>query len=240
MDTIGYSTGAIALSDFRKALETLSDQPVNAIELSAIREHELVPLVSSLDDLDLSKFKYISIHAPSKFSPESEAWIFRQLYEQRGRGWPFVVHPDTLHCDADWRLLGSQLSIENMDQRKRVGRTSRELASLFERFPEASFCFDIGHARQVDASMVEAYKMLRDFGPRLRQIHVSEVNARDKHDPLSFVSILDFQEVAAFIPPGVPIIIESIVSGDQIGAEINRVKRALNIRAAPTRVVVQG
>jgi sugar phosphate isomerase/epimerase len=109
----------------------------------------------------------------------------------------------------------------------------KELDLLFERFPDASFCFDIGHARQVDTSMIEAYQMLKKFGPRLRQIHVSEVNSRNKHDRLSFVSILDFQEVAHMIPPEIPIIIESIVSGDQIGAEIDRVRKALGVTRRP-------
>jgi hypothetical protein len=88
--------------------------------------------------------------------------------------------------------------------------------------------------------MIEAYKMLKKFGPRLRQIHVSEVNSRNKHDRLSFVSILDFQEVAHMIPPDIPVIIESIVSGDQIAAEIGRVRKALEvtIRSADPRVVI--
>jgi hypothetical protein len=81
--------------------------------------------------------------------------------------------------------------------------------------------------------MIEAYQMLKKFGPRLRQVHVSEVNSRNKHDPLSFISIIDFQEVAHLIPPDVPIIIESIVSDDQIGAEISRVQKALAITSKP-------
>ena len=77
MQPLGYSTGALALSDFRRALEMLKDQPVTAVELSAIRKHELIPLLHSLDDLDLARFDYVSIHAPSDFSPEEEHWIFR-------------------------------------------------------------------------------------------------------------------------------------------------------------------
>jgi hypothetical protein len=233
MQPLGFSTGALALSDFRSALEMLKHQGVNAVELSAIREPELIPLLRSLGDLDLSRFSYISIHAPSQFSPQAEGWIFQELYDDRHNGWPIIVHPDTLKQDSDWRLFGPQLCIENMDKRKPVGRTVRELDLLFERFPAASFCFDIGHARQVDTSMIEAYQMLKKFGPRLRQIHVSEVNSRNKHDPLSFISIIDFREVAHLIPPEVPIIIESIVSGDQIGAEISRVREALAITSKP-------
>jgi hypothetical protein len=229
MQPIGYSTGALALSDFRSALEMLKDQPVNAVELSAIREPELIPLLRALDSLDLSRFSYISIHAPSQFSSDAESWIFRELYDNRHRGWPVIVHPDTLTHDPDWRLLGPLLCIENMDRRKPIGRTEQELDLLFQRFPDASFCFDIGHAHQVDTSMIESYKMLRKFGPRLRQIHVSEVNSRNKHDRLSFVSILGFQEVARMIPSEVPIIIESIIPGDQISDEIGRVRKALSV-----------
>jgi hypothetical protein len=79
MHLLGYSTGALALSDFRRALDLLKDQPVAAVELSAIRTHELRPLLDALDDLDLSKFEYVSIHAPSEFSPQEEAWIFPRI-----------------------------------------------------------------------------------------------------------------------------------------------------------------
>jgi hypothetical protein len=228
MQPLGFSTGALALSDFRRALCMLQDQPVSVVELSAIREHELIPLLRSLDDLDLSQFKYVSIHAPSSFSQANELSIFRELYESRDRGWPIIVHPDTLHDFSLWRELGDLLCIENMDKRKSVGRTGRELELLFEEFPEASFCFDIGHARQVDTSMTEAYLMLKGFTSRLRQVHISEVNSRNKHDRLSFVSIRGFQEVTHLIPSSVPVIIESVVAQDQIGAEICRVQRALH------------
>jgi len=229
MQPLGYSTGALALSDFRRALEMLKDQPVAAIELSAIRKHELIPLLRSLDGLDLSRFEYVSIHAPSEFSPQEERWIFQELYESRHRGWPIIVHPDTLHDFSVWETLGDLLCIENMDKRKPVGRTVQELNGLFEVFPRASFCFDIGHARQVDTSMVEAYRMLKAYGQRLRQVHVSDVSTQNKHATLSFVSILDYQEVANLIPQTVPVIIESIVSEDQVGPEINRVRKALAV-----------
>jgi hypothetical protein len=75
--------------------------------------------------------------------------------------------------------------------------------------------------------MTEAYLMLKHFSSRLRQVHISEVNAQNRHDRLSFVSTLGFQEVTLLIPSSTPVIIESIVSEDQIGAEICRVQNAL-------------
>jgi hypothetical protein len=225
---LGFSTGALALSDFRSALRMLKDHPVQALELSAIREQELIPLIRNLDDLDLSQFRYVSVHAPSSFSPQAETSIFRELYEIRHRRWPVIVHPDTLHDFSLWKQFGELLCIENMDKRKLAGRTIGELEFLFDEFPEASFCFDIGHARQVDTSMIQGYRMLKRFSSRLRQVHISEVNTRNKHDRLSFVSILGFQEVTHLIPPSTPVIIESVVAEDQIGAEICRVQRALH------------
>lgn len=228
MQPLGYSTGALALSDFRKALQLLNNQPVQAVELSAIREHELVPLLRSLDGLDLSHFSYVSIHAPSSFSREAEGEIFSGLYETRHHGWPIVVHPDTLHDFSLWGMLGDLLCMENMDKRKPIGRTVRELEYLFAEFPQASFCFDIGHARQVDTSMTEAYLMLKHFRSRLCQVHISEVNTLNKHGRLSFGSILGFQEVTRLIPSTTPVIIESIVTEEQIGGEICRVQNALH------------
>jgi hypothetical protein len=227
MQPLGFSTGALALSDFKEALRMLRDQPVSVVELSAIREHELIPLLRALDDLDLSQFQYVSIHAPSSISLAAEVSVFSELYEIRHRGWPIIVHPDTLHDSSLWKQIGNQLCLENMDKRKPVGRTVRELELLFDEFPEASFCFDIGHARQVDTSMTEAYLMLKKFRSRLRQVHISEVNSQNKHDRLSFVSILGFQEVTHLIPSSTPVIIESIIGEDEIAAEICRVQNAL-------------
>ncbi|MGI0084760.1 MAG: hypothetical protein ACREBQ_06730, partial [Nitrososphaerales archaeon] len=66
MRPIGFSTGALAYGDFRRALDILQGKRIAAIELSALRETELAPLIGALDSLDLSAFTYISVHAPSK------------------------------------------------------------------------------------------------------------------------------------------------------------------------------
>ena len=75
--------------------------------------------------------------------------------------------------------------------------------------------------------MTEAYLMLRDFGARLSHVHVSEVNTRSKHDPLSYASIVAFQEVAHLIPADVPLILETPVSEDEMEMEISKVREAL-------------
>jgi hypothetical protein len=78
--------------------------------------------------------------------------------------------------------------------------------------------------------MTEAYLILREFGSRLRQVHVSEVNSQSKHDVLSFASIAAFQEVAQLIPEEAPVILETPVSQNAIDAEIGKVRKALPIK----------
>jgi|SRR6266568_3232799 len=72
------------------------------------------------------------------------------------------VHPDVIEDYSAWEYLGSALCIENMDQRKAIGRTADELGSIFDRLPSAALCFDIGHARQVDTTMT-AYFIIQQF-----------------------------------------------------------------------------
>jgi hypothetical protein len=234
MRPIGFSTGALAYADFRRGLMMSRRLNVQAIELSALRQNELLPLLDALNGLDLTGFEYIAIHAPSQFDPKWEATLWDCLRDELWRGWPIVLHPDTL-CDFGlWRELGSAICIENMDKRKPIGRSAKELATIFDRLPDAKLCFDIGHARQFDPTMTEAYLILRDFGSRLRQVHVSEVNTRSKHDSLSYASIIAFQEVAHLIPSYVPLILESPLTEGEMELEIAKVRDALR----PDQLVV--
>ncbi len=207
----------------------LHGKDVHAIELSALRQEELGPLSRGLGELDLRPFTYVAIHAPSKFRKQDEAAVVETLLALTKRGWPIILHPDAIFDHGLWRPLGVNLLIENMDKRKPVGRTAPELMKVFEKLPDAAFCFDIGHARQVDPTMTAAYFLLKEFGSRLRQVHMSEVNTRSTHDPLSFASILSFKEVADQIPESVPIILETPVAEGQIVAEMKKAAEALRI-----------
>jgi hypothetical protein len=230
MRPIGFSTGALAYADFRLGLAMTQSSPeCSAIELSALRQPELMPLLGSLDALDLSRFTYVSIHAPSQFQPDWEAEAAKRLLLELDRGWPIVVHPDVLTDMALWREFGALLCVENMDKRKPIGSTAEELARIFDQLPEAALCFDIGHARHVDPTMTEAYLILRDFGSKLRQVHVSEVNTRSKHDRLSYTTILAFQQVAHLIPEEVPLILETPVTLEEMRQEVGKVREALPV-----------
>jgi hypothetical protein len=231
MRPIGFSTGALAFSDFAKGLRMLEGKHVQAVELSALRQVELLPLLHALPSLDLQSFQYISIHAPSQFEPSWEAELCGMLMAAAWRAWPIVLHPDAIHDFGRWRRLGAAICIENMDKRKPIGRTAGELGKIFEELPEATFCFDIGHARQFDPTMTEACMILRDFGHKLRQVHISEVNTRSKHDILSFASIRAFQEVAHLIPQDIPLILETPVGDSSVEVEVAKALEALPVEA---------
>ena len=158
-----------------------------------------------------------------------ECYVASQLAHFAARDWPIVLHPDAIFTDSVWLDFGDRILLENNDKRKSVGRTDDELKSLFERFPNARFCFDIGHARQVDPTMNEAHLILRNNQSRLGQVHLSEVNFFSRHDPLSAGSIEASRRVAHLVPENVPIILETLIDQGQstIETQLDRAVEAL-------------
>lgn len=236
MRRIGFSTGAIARGDFKTALAILRQHELAVVELSALRVDELAPLVAALPSLDLERFSFVSIHAPSRFGRDSEQAVVDQLSVFVRAGFPVIVHPDVIFEPERWSDLGAGLVIENMDKRKAVGRTVQELSEVFGRFPGARFCFDIGHARQVDPSMTEASLLLNAFGDRLVEVHMSEVNTASRHDPISPNAVIAFSALAKFIPEDIPIILESLIDYGQsdVQTELQQAHNALALVEAWT------
>jgi hypothetical protein len=215
MRKFGLSTGAVARGDFVKGLEVATEVAnyINsAVELSALRGSELKPLLEALPNLNLSPFRYVSIHAPSKFDPSKEREIVESLMTET-RDYNVIVHPDVIRDPSIWVGLGSRLCLENMDNRKKNLNDAHDLERVFSLFPDAGFCFDLGHAYQVDSSLGAAEEMITQFRSRLRQVHLSDVDKNGVHGPLSLDSIWDFRQrgIGRKIPEGVPVIIESVL-----------------------------
>jgi hypothetical protein len=221
MRTIGFSTGALAFGDFRIALEMLRDKKVNAIELSALKMEELKPLIQSIDQIDLSPYTHISFHAPTDFDESIESRVISYLHTITERGWPITIHPDMIFNPDLWLSFGSLLCIENMDKRKLQGRYYSELFSVFKKLPEATFCFDFGHARQVDPTMSEAVLLLERFRSRLRQMHLSDVSSKSHHCRMNAITTAALNYVSNFIPENLPIILEIPVLEKEINDEVD-------------------
>lgn len=230
MRSIGFSTGALALGDFRRGLALLAGRGVRAVELSALRESELPGLMAALDELELSSFEYVSVHAPSRLRSMKESVAAELLLPCVEREWSVVLHPDAIADHGCWKDFGRWACIENMDNRKRFGRTSQELAISFERLPEASFCLDLGHAQQVDPTLGVARKMLHDYGHRLVQIHLSELDVEAHHRPLSMATVWAVREIVRLIPE-CPVILESLVPADAIDEELEMAARCFETAA---------
>ena len=82
MRPIGFSTGALAYADFRLGLAMVAAKHLDAIELSALRQNELAPMLDALPTLDLSSFSYISLHAPSQVEPAGEKPLWLLLRDE--------------------------------------------------------------------------------------------------------------------------------------------------------------
>ncbi len=235
MRPIGFSTGALAKGDFVRGLDLQRPhKQIRAVELSALRDHELPVLARAAAALDLGRFEYVSFHAPSKLTSLDEGAVFGMLASLPSE-WPIVVHPEIIRTPSLWRSLGSRLCIENMDNRKTFGRTTAELRELFRQFPEATFCLDVGHARQIDPTMAVALLMLFEFGSRLRQLHVSEVGSRGEHLPLGTLSRWAYERVAPHVPEDCPLILESVIPEDAMDREIKAVLDTFDLEKAATR-----
>ena len=145
MYQIGFSTGAVAKSDYRTALNRLRAKKVRAVELSALRLSELAPLAkAATTELDLSHFEFVSFHAPSRFAQTDEESVVACLKNVVGARIPIIVHPDVIFTATKWREVGSMLFIENMDKRKPAGRTARELSLLLRSFPKLNYVLTSG------------------------------------------------------------------------------------------------
>lgn len=217
---IGFSTGSIALGDFKTGISYLKERNVDVIELSTLRESEFFEFLKHVDVMDLSSFKYVSFHAPSRLVTLTEADLVQLLMTLAEKKWLIVVHPDIISNFYLWEALGDSLCIENMDKRKSIGRTASDLDYIFNKLPKASFCFDVAHARQVDPTMSEAKVMLHRFGDRLKQIHISDLNSESKHEALSLESVLSYCKLFETISEHVPVILESPVNMEDLEGEI--------------------
>lgn len=70
------------------------------------------------------------------------------------------MHPDTIHVPSAYAPLGRRLLVENMDTRKAAGQTADDLAAVFAELPGAGLCFDVAHAKAVDATMAAGLEIL--------------------------------------------------------------------------------
>lgn len=217
---IGFSTGSLAYGDFASGIQMQLATTANVIELSALRENELEILLKAIGNINLEQFDYVSFHAPSKLINLREKDLIKLLSVVAEQHFNIIVHPDIIQDFSQWKVFGDFLCIENMDKRKPIGQTTNDLLEIFERLPDASFCFDLAHAKQVDPTMIEAISIANVFKGRIKQLHISDVNSRSVHEPLNLEAILAFRKLRKYLNKETPMILETPVFQDQLDFQI--------------------
>lgn len=184
---LGTSTGHLAdqRGDWPALAWEALRTSVFAAELAALSEDELPGLIAYLGSGVELPFRFLSVHGPVKQRRMSEAEMVATLSELPSWVDAIVVHPDLIEDPSLYARLGSRLAIENMDARKRTGRTAYELQPLFDALPDAGLCFDVAHAWSIDPTMEEGERLLDRFAGRLRHVHVSSLDAVGCHAPLT-------------------------------------------------------
>jgi hypothetical protein len=223
---VGFSTGALERSDFRSAIEWLIAENVPIVELSALRLSELAPLVDELDKIPINSFSYVSFHAPSAFPTESECEVVRLLDKVAEHNWNIIVHPDVIRDISLWVHFGERLLLENMDRRKKAGRTISELQWFFHKLPDARFCLDVAHARQMDTTLSLLTTLAIEFADLIAEIHISELDSFCCHQPMSNGAVSDYQLIAKDLNQDLPIIIESILDGEKAALRKHEIELA--------------
>ncbi|MBU0976254.1 MAG: hypothetical protein ABIE03_07540 [Patescibacteria group bacterium] len=142
-----------------------------------------------------SRFKYKSLHLPvvtgddrsnNEFliypnrKVEPYLKIIKKVAQDIGIN-SYVLHPDQV-VDFEWASseFGDLLGFENMDNKKKYGKTVKDLDSVFKKCPMAKFIFDVNHLYTNDNSMNSAQSFFDAFRDRLTHYHISALGAQ--HD----------------------------------------------------------
>ena len=157
---IGFATGNFykLIEEEKDSFSSLNinyfkaDGLVNAIELHCPNERIIDYLIQK-EDLDLSSFLYISVHAPSLTGKEGKILDklrnLKEKYELKN----FVFH---IEKETKWNIFSNYLdlpiSIENMDNEKDTGKKIEDIKMILEKYP-FNLTLDLQHCFTNDKSM---------------------------------------------------------------------------------------
>jgi hypothetical protein len=205
---IGLATELFVETGWPELVARASAWSRAALELSALTAAELDGVVAYLEHSS-PPIRYLSLHAPLVLVDGGEQSLVARLSEVESRVAAVIQHPHILAEPALLAPLGKRLLLENMDAQKPGGRLVAELEPYFRSLPKAGFCLDVAHVASVDPEMKLGRDLLDAFGARLRELHISGMDAECTHVPL------DADSVARYAPilrrcRHVPWILESL------------------------------
>ncbi len=182
----------------------------SAIELHCPNEDTINYLLQK-EDIDLSFFSYISVHAPSLLDKKKEEVkrILNKLRElkEKHKIKNFVFH---IERGVDWSIFSNYLdlpvSIENMDDKKDVGKNIEDIEKILKSHP-FNLTLDLQHCFTNDKSMKLAIDIQEVFKERITEYHISGFEEEVLHYPLfkTNQNII----IESLLCKDIPIIIES-------------------------------
>ena len=192
----GIATGAYVAErdDWAAAIGRARSERWRWLELTAMRGR-LTPLLRFLagDASALAAFERVSVHAPAAMT-ETPAEAIASL---EPLGFDVVLHPDVYGSEPACERLGARAVFENMDVTKEFGRAGDDLAEVFDRFPKAGLCLDVAHVWTNDPSLSLGHELLDALGGRLRQLHVSGIEADGTHRPTTRADLALYEPLLA-------------------------------------------
>lgn len=191
MQNIGFSTGSLHRSkiSFEERIKLYHSLGADAIELGFATPDKLLDCQLSKQTIaDISKFEFVSVHAPWKEVKYDNSLATQKIIEKLRslskqisiEG--FVVHPDTIDNFEILDQSDLPFLLENMDKRKSYGTTPEQFRDLKRKY-NFGFVLDIQHAYEHDPSMQLGKELVDIMGDKLKHMHVSGHNEQEIHVP---------------------------------------------------------
>lgn len=213
---LGFSTAFIDKISFLEKMNFFAKLGCNAFEVNLYDFERVEIMDKDLKNFDLSQFVYRAIHSPSLF--EGKNVIFdnddftkkilerTKIFSDKFNFDTFVVHPTAIKDFSIFSQFDLPVAFENEDSRnKNRYRSLDDMKKLFSAH-DVDMVLDVNHCFTNDKTMQLAEDMKREFGTRVKHVHLS--GFASYHEPLFQTKQTEI--VDSVINFDHPIIIESV------------------------------
>lgn len=219
---LGFSTGTFYRHcDTAEALQVFKNNNISVVELGFLKPETIMDdsLLEQITPELLKNFEYVSLHAPKFVYKDNEQTksIFERIERINSiRKLDAVVfHPDLVEDFDIFNQVGFQVAFENMDNRKKIFKTPRELENLVSKNEKFNAVLDLNHVYVNDNTMSLAEEFHKTIEDKLVEYHIS--GYKELHDPLYLTKQLEI--INAIQRKDIPIIVESVLSLNEISLE---------------------
>jgi hypothetical protein len=222
MADIGFSMGCLYRTNLPIVNRSKLYRSVgaSAIELGFARPSEANEFNVTPDLMnEVSKYEYVSIHAPwrdIRYRQDESADALMDSLGKICQKMPvsgIVLHPNVVDDFGYVEDSGLPFLLENMDNKKSGWSAPEDFAKLLDNY-KFGFVLDLQHAYKKDPSMKLSEDLLLAFGSRLKHMHVSGFADGETHYPVYASKNKD--EICKFLELGVdvPKILEGMLHGN--------------------------